>query len=276
LHQPETKRVAHAAGVDVQQPERLKGPAGEATREWLRGLGADLFVVMAYGQILSREVLDMPRLGCINLHASILPRHRGASPIQAAIAEGDRCSGITVMMMAEGLDTGDIVLVKTTPIHRRETGGTLHDRLAELAPVALAEALERFANGTGTRTSQDEALATYAPKLDRKSGQIDWRNDARTIERRIRAMQPWPGAYTRFANEKGDVRTLKVFSAIVLKKINGEPGRVLEIARTGIVVGCGEGALLLRSVQMEGRKRVDAVEFARGTRVSTGMELLSE
>ncbi len=269
LHQPETKRVACAAGIDVCQPERLKGPQGDQTREWVRSRGADLFVVMAYGQILPREVLGMPRFGCINLHASLLPRHRGASPIQAAILAGDRCTGITVMHMAEGLDTGDIILQKELAIRRRETGGSLHDRLAQLAPVALMEALPMISRGDAPRSVQDEALATYAPKMEKAAGRVDWTRGAQEIERHIRAMQPWPGAFTSFVDEKGATRALKLYSGIVLRKTFGEPGHVVRCDASGIVVGTGNGAILLKQVQMEGRKRVDAAEFARGARIVT-------
>ena len=187
------KALALAAGVPVFQPERIRRPE---VVETLRALGADVFVVFAYGQILPKAVLDAPREACLNLHASLLPRHRGAAPIQAAILAGDAESGLTVMYMDEGLDTGDALLERRFALSPDETGGSLHDRLAEMAPEALSEALDLLASGNASRRPQDPALATHAPKLDRQSGRIDWSLDAAFLARLVRAMNPWPGAFT--------------------------------------------------------------------------------
>ncbi len=270
LHEPAPKRLALEAGITVLQPDRLRGSKGQAAREWLHAARADLFVVMAYGQILPPEVLALPRLGCINLHASLLPRHRGASPIQAAILAGDPTTGISVMFMDEGLDTGDVILKKEIAIGRRETGGSLHDRLARLAPEALMEALPLIEAGIAPRLKQDDALATHAPKLEKTAGRIAWTESAVQIERRIRAMNPWPGAFTVVRDAKGSEKLLKLHSAIVLRKTTGAPGDIISTEDRGIVVGTGSGAILLKSVQLEGRTKVTAAEFARGARLAPG------
>jgi methionyl-tRNA formyltransferase len=256
------KRLALEHGLPVLQPERVRRPeAVEAIRE----LRADALVVFAYGQILPPAVLEAPRIACLNLHASLLPRHRGAAPIQAAILDGDAASGLTVMYMDAGLDTGDILLEESFLLRRRETGGTLHDRLAALAPATLLRALDLLAAGTAPRVPQDPALATYAPKLDRGSGRIDWKEDYCAIERRIRAMQPWPGASTTLRN-----LTLKIHSALPVRRCAGRPGEVMRASSRGLLVAAAGGGVLLREVQLEGRQRMAAGEFLRGHPVPPG------
>ena len=229
---------------------------------------------MAYGQILPREILEAPSVACLNLHASLLPRHRGASPIQAAIEAGDPDSGITVMYMAEGLDTGDILLAHSFPIRRRETGGTLHDRLAQAAPAALAEAIVLLQKGCAPRIPQDSALATYAPKLTREHGLIQWSQSQLEIDRKIRAMNPWPSAYTFIPNRAGGPdKKLKVFSSILCRKCKGAPGEVLRADKSGILVAASEGGLLLREVQLEGKRKMSAHEFLLGTPIPAGTML---
>ena len=219
-----------------------------------------MIVVVAYGQILPRDVLEIPRLACLNLHASLLPRWRGAAPIQAAIAAGDCETGITVMYMDEGLDTGDILLQRNVEILPNDTGGSLHDRLAQIAPEALLESLRLLAAGNAPRIPQDNARATYAPKLKREHGLIDWSESAEAIERKIRAYNPWPGAFM-----KVDHQNLKVFSASVVD-LNGQPGEVLRSDKD-LIVATGKGALSLAEVQLEGKRRMSAAEFLRGHRV---------
>jgi methionyl-tRNA formyltransferase len=269
LRPPATKRFAEEAGIPVLQPPRIKAP--EALAE-IAALRPDAMVVMAYGQILPRELLDLPPVACINLHASLLPRHRGAAPIQAAIAAGDRETGITVMHVAEALDAGDILLARAIPIRRRETAGSLHDRLAALAPEAMVDALAMLAGGAAPRVPQDPSLATYSPKLDRAAGRIDWARPAGEIERWVRAMNPWPAAWTRVP-ARGGTRDLKVLSGIVFRKASGAPGEVIEAGRRGILVGCGEGALLLGGVQPEGGRPMRSAEFLRGHPLAAGMPL---
>jgi methionyl-tRNA formyltransferase len=236
----------------------------------IQALAPDLIVVAAYGQILPKALLEMPSLACINLHASLLPRHRGAAPIQAAILAGDRYTGITVMYMAEGLDTGDILLTKSIPIRRRETGGSLHDRLATLAPEALEDATNLLLRGEAGRIPQDNAAATCAPKLDRSSGRIDWTQSCWELDRHVRAMNPWPGAYTELTAPDGLVRKLKLHRALPAHRFQGKEGVVIRTSRRGILIGCGNGALLLRELQLEGKRRLFAEEFLRGFPIAPG------
>ena len=236
------------------QPAKIKDP--DSIKE-IRALAPDVIAVMAYGQILSRDVLEIPKIACLNLHASLLPRWRGAAPIQAAIAAGDRKTGITAMYMDEGLDTGDILLQRKIDISTTETGASLHDRLAEMAPEALLESLRLCAEGNAPRIPQDKTLATYAPKLNRESGRINWNEPAETIERKIRAYNPWPGAFTEFNKRK-----LKVFSATIVD-LRGKAGEVLR-KENQLVIGTADSALSLAEVQLEGKRRMNAAEFLRG------------
>ena len=218
-------------------------------------MSADVIVVMAYGQILPRAVLEIPPIACLNLHASLLPRHRGAAPIQSAILAGDAETGITVMYMDEGLDTGGILLKQSIAIAADETGGSLHDRLAEISPGALERALRLLESGNAPRLPQNPAEATYAPKLEREHGLIDWSLPAELIERKIRAFNPWPGAYTLLRDGAGRERKLKVFRAALVESAPDAPG---------IRIEAGGGALWLLDVQLEGKKRMRAAELMRG------------
>jgi methionyl-tRNA formyltransferase len=248
--------TAGKPGAPIFQPARIKD---RQAIETVRDLAPDVIVVMAYGQILPRDILDIPRVACLNLHASLLPRWRGASPIQAAIAVGDRDTGITVMYMDEGLDTGDILLQRTIEIDAEETGESLHDRLAQIAPKGLLESLRMLANGSAPRIPQDNARATYAPKLKREHGQIDWSESAEAIERKIRAYNPWPGGFMKVGDEN-----LKIFSASIVQ-LNGQPGEILR-SDNDLIVATGKGALSLGEVQLEGKRRMTAAEFLRGHR----------
>jgi methionyl-tRNA formyltransferase len=263
------KMAAAEFGYSVLQPEKIR--ATDA-RESLAQLNADLAVVVAYGQILPRVVLDTPRLGCLNIHASLLPRHRGASPIQAAILSGDRESGVTIMQMDEGLDTGPILVQEGFRLGRHETGGELHDRLAQQAPALLARALDLIEQGTCPSIAQDSALATYAPKLSKEDARIDWTQNAVTLDRRIRAFNPWPGAFT-FLPYQGQTIMLKVHQAAVNPRRVGEAGVVMRADSRGLLVGTGEGSLLLRQIQAAGGKRLSVREFLRGRPVPVGVRL---
>ena len=240
----------------ILQPAKIKDQ--QAIGE-IRALKPDLIVVVAYGQILPRDVLEIPRLACLNVHASLLPRWRGAAPIQATIAAGDRETGITVMYMDEGLDTGDILLQRNVEILPGNTGGSLHDRLAQVAPEALLESSRLLAAGKAPRIPQDNALASYAPKLKREHGQIDWSESAEVIERKIRAFNPWPGAFMKL-----DGRNLKIFSASIVDP-GGKPGEILR-SENELVIAAGKRALSLAEVQLEGKRRMTAAEFLRGHR----------
>jgi len=241
------------------QPPRIKDL--HAIEE-IRAITPDVIVVMAYGQILPRAVLEIPKIACLNLHASLLPRWRGAAPIQAAIAAGDQETGITVMYMDEGLDTGDILLERKLDILPTDTGASLHERLAQVAPEALFESLRLLTAKSAPRIPQDNAQATYAPKLKRDDGRIDWSEPAEVIERKIRAFNPWPGAFIKL----GD-RNLKVFSASLVNR-SGKPGEILRSEKE-LVIGAGNDALALGEVQLEGKKRMSAAEFLRGYPLSS-------
>ena len=254
------KRALTESKVPILQPARVKD---RQAIEEIRALQPDAIVVMAYGQILPRSVLEIPRIACLNLHSSLLPRWRGAAPIQAAIAAGDSETGITVIYMAEGLDTGDILLQRRIDISPTDTGGALHDRLAQVAPDALHEALQMLAKDNAPRIPQDNALATYAPKLTRDDGKIDWSEPAEVIERKIRAFNPWPGTFTEIASL--GMRKLKIFSAAIVD-LSGKPGNFLQSDKE-LVITAGTGALSLSEVQLEGKLRMSASEFVRGFHV---------
>lgn len=257
---PPIKAALDGSALPIFQPARIKG---EDVVAEIRSLAPDAIVVMAYGQILPRTVLEIPRVACLNLHASLLPRHRGAAPIQAAILAGDRESGISVMYMDEGLDTGDILLQSRLELAADETGGSLHDRLAQIAPAALDEALTHLQNGNAPRIPQDSSIATYAPKLEREDGRIDWSAPAALIERQIRAFDPWPGAFALIRDPAGRERKLKIFGATVVPATQHAPGEVVR-SDGAIVIATRDGALLLGEVQLEGKRRMKAAEFLRG------------
>jgi len=256
---PPIKAALAGSKMSILQPARIKDP--EAIDQ-IHAVAPDVIVVMAYGQILPRSVLDIPKIASLNLHASLLPRWRGAAPIQAAIAAGDRETGMTVMYMDEGLDTGDILLQRKIDISPAETGATLHDRLAQIAPEALLESLRLLAAGNAPRIPQDKTLATYAPKLNREAGRINWNETAEGIEGKIRAYNPWPGAFTDFKDRK-----LKIFSASVVD-LGGTPGTILR-KENELVIATADGALSLTDVQLEGKRRMSAAELLRGRNLSS-------
>jgi len=251
-------RTGRALPLPILQPLRIKD---QQAIEDIGVLKPDVIVVMAYGQILPRNVLEIPKIPCLNLHASLLPRWRGAAPIQAAIAAGDPETGITVMYMDEGLDTGDILLQRRIDIRSDDTGGSLHERLAQIAPDALLHSLRLFVEGSAPRIPQDNSLATYAPKLKREEGKIDWSEPADAIERKIRAFNPWPGAFTKF-----DGPNLKIFSASIVD-LSGKPGEILGSGKE-FIIAAGGRALSLGEVQLEGKRRMSATEFLRGHAVT--------
>jgi methionyl-tRNA formyltransferase len=261
IEAPPVKAALGKTSFPILQPKRIK--TEESVAE-IRALAPEIIVVMAYGQILPRSILEIPPVACLNLHASLLPRHRGAAPIQAAILAGDRESGITVMYMDEGLDTGDMLLQSRLEIAPDETGGSLHDRLAQIAPEALAEALAKLGQGTAPRIPQEVAAATYAPKLEREHGRIDWKESTVEIERKIRAFDPWPGAFTLVGDDPGKVRKLKIFSATLVASKEKEPGTITGAGDEGLVISASDGALALGEVQLEGKRRMSAAEFLRG------------
>jgi methionyl-tRNA formyltransferase len=244
------KQLAVQHAIPVYQPQTLRDPAAQAE---LAALKPDLMVVVAYGLILPQVVLDTPRLGCINSHASLLPRWRGAAPIQRAIEAGDRESGVTVMQMEAGLDTGPMLLKVSTPINAEDSGGSLHDRLASLGPQAVIEAIAGLASGTLQGQVQDDSLATYAHKLNKEEARIDWSRPAIELERLIRAFNPWPICHSTL-----HAAPLKVLEA-QLGEGQGQPGQILSASKEGLSVACGIGALRLTRLQLPGGK---ALAFA--------------
>jgi len=247
-------------------PLTLLQPARIRDREAIEGIHAllpDVIVVMAYGQILPRDVLELPKVACLNLHASLLPRWRGAAPIQAAIAAGDSQTGITVMYMDEGLDTGDILLHRKTKIRPEDTGESLHDRLAQIAPDALLDSLELLEKNSAPLIPQDNAQATSAPKLKREDGKIDWSQSADAIERKIRAFNPWPGAFTLVTDKGGRQLRMKILDAAIIEA-KGQPGEILCAQSNELIVGTGKNALSIWHVQLEGKWRMSASDFMRG------------
>jgi len=263
------KEAAFKLHLKIYQPEKIGSATSVAQMKYLK---PDLIVVAAYGQILTREVLDLPPKGCLNLHASLLPKYRGASPIHAAIAAGEKQSGMTVMWMDEGLDTGDILLQEAVTLRRHETAGTLHDRLAKIGAEGLLKAIALIETGKAPRMKQDKALATVTKKLNKEDGHIKWDRPQKEIDAHIRAMTPWPSAYAWIPQES-DHKMLKVFTTIISHRARGKPGEVLRVDKHGILVAAQVGGLLLREVQLEGKKRMHAAEFARGFNLPVGLVL---
>ncbi|MGD8703177.1 MAG: methionyl-tRNA formyltransferase [Desulfosarcina sp.] len=263
LTAPPVKVAAEQTGIPVLQPETVRS---DAFNRHMAELAPDLFVVVAFGQILPPSLLDIPRLGSINVHASLLPRHRGAAPIQWAIIHGDEETGVTTMMMDAGMDTGDILLVEKTAIGADETAARLHDRLSQMGARTLVQTLERLQEGTLTRTAQDHAQATYAPMLKRSDGEIDWSLPAERIERLIRGMTPWPGVYTFSQGMR-----LKIFKAHVMERdISVPPGTILECFPGELRVATGSSALAISEIQGESGKRLPIDDFLCGCRLPDG------
>jgi methionyl-tRNA formyltransferase len=243
--------------ITVLQPPTLRAPDAQAE---LAALKPDLMVVVAYGLILPQVVLDIPRLGCINSHASLLPRWRGAAPIQRAVQAGDAQSGVTVMRMEAGLDTGPMLLKAITPITGEDTGGTLHDRLAELGPATVLQAIAGLADGSLVGEVQDDSLATYAHKLNKDEARIDWTRPADELERLVRAFNPWPICHSTLNGE-----ALKVLAAQIAEG-NGEPGTILAASKDGLTVACGQGALRLTRLQLPGGKPLNFTDLFNSRR----------
>jgi len=266
LTPPPVKVLAESRGLPVFQPQKLRAPEVVAQ---LQALVPDLIVVVAYGQILPKSVLDIPRYGCINVHASLLPAYRGAAPINKAILDGRDETGITTMLMDVGLDTGDMLVKKATAIGPDETAGELHDRLALLGRAAMEETLQRLCAGTLCPEKQDDALSCYAPMLKKEDGCIDWRRSAMEIHNQVRGLDPWPGAYTHLDSE-----VLKI-AATAPEIGEGVPGTVLSAGPEGVRIACGKGVLNVCALQLPGKKRLPAAEFLRGRALLPGTRLES-
>lgn len=266
LHAPPVKQLAEAHGIPVFQPVKLRTPeALEPLHTWR----PDLIVVVAYGKMLPNSVLTLPPLGCINVHASLLPKYRGAAPIQWAIANGEKETGVTIMHIIERMDAGDILLQKALPVTEEDTGGSLHDKLSMLGAEALLEALSLLKQDRLVARPQEEADVTYAPIIKKEDGRIDWSWSAVAIERRIRAFDPWPSAYSTFGG-----KLLKIFKARPEKaaaRSSMTPGAVTEASPVHLLIATGEGQLSLLEVQLEGKRRMPIEEFLRGYAIKPGM-----
>ena len=257
------KECALAHGIEVYQPKKIRE---QECVDYLAGFGADIFVVAAFGQILSQALLDMPKYGCINVHASLLPKYRGAAPIQWAVINGEQTTGVTIQQMDIGIDTGDIIAQEALTLAADETGGSLFDKLAAVGASLCVKAMEQIASGTATRTPQDESAATHTSMIRKDFGHIDWNKSAREIERLIRGLNPWPSAYTHL-----DGKTLKIWKATVKGSESGEkPGCIVDVTKDAILVQTGEGVLQLDEIQLEGKKRMACDAFLRGYHIEKG------
>jgi len=251
--------------IPVYQPERIKRPEGV---EMLRALKPDLCVTAAFGQLLSQEILDIPKCGTINVHSSLLPRHRGSAPINWSVIMGDKVTGVTTMFTDKGMDTGDILLMRETPIGEKETAGELSDRLAQMGAELLIETIRALEAGTLRRIPQDHDAATYEPKMDKELGRIDWTKSATVIDCLVRGTTPWPGAFTTL-----DDQTIKVFELEIRDgAASGKPGEIIAAdAKRGLVVSCGDHDVELKQIQMPGAKRMNAKDYLRGHTMDTGV-----
>ena len=262
------KEEAVKHDIPVYQPLKVRDPEFV---EILEGLAPDIIVVAAFGQIIPKKILDMPKYGCINIHASLLPKYRGAAPIQQAVIDGEKESGVTIMRMATGLDTGDMISKVVVPIEAEETGGSLFDKLAQAGAELLTETLPSIENGTAVYEKQPEESPTpYAAMISKKMGLLDFTKSAAELERLVRGLNPWPSAYT-FLNGK----TLKVWKCAIEEEKGGKeaPGTIISVDKYGIHVVCGEDVLVLKEVQLEGKKRMETDAFLRGYQVTAGTML---
>lgn len=266
---PPVKEKALQYEIPIFQPVKVRE---EPFINTLKELNPDAIVVIAFGQIIPKSILDLPKYGCINIHASLLPKLRGAAPIQWAIINGEEETGITTMFMAEGLDTGDMLLKTVVPIEKEETGGSLHDKLSVIGGDLILETLEQLENGTAIRIKQDDKLSNYVGTLNKSLGNIDFSKPAKEIERLIRGLNPWPSAYT-FLNGK----MLKIWKASVIEKeYTSQTGVVVEVTKDEVIVKTGEGALAFKELQLEGKKRMTTDAFLRGYTIVEGTKFSNQ
>ena len=260
---PPVKVVALEHGIPVLQPVRIKRPEEV---EKLKQYPADIYVVAAFGQLLSQEILDIPEFGCLNIHASLLPKYRGASPIQHVIIDGEEKTGITIMQMDAGLDTGDMLYQKEIVISPKDTYASLHDKLMVLGGEAIVEALPLLEQGKLVPRKQEDALSCYAHLIDKTMGKLDFTKSAEILDRLIRGLNPWPSAYTTYHGKQ-----LKVWEAEPVKSPKaGKPGEILAVEKDAVLVAAGSGALRITSLQLSGKKRMSAHDFLLGVRMTPG------
>ena len=261
--EPPVKVYAKELGVPIFQPAKIKAEDAVAM---LKTFDADIFVVAAYGQILSSEILSIPKYGCINVHTSLLPKYRGSAPIQWAIIEGETETGVTIMQMDEGMDTGDILFTKTVPIDANETGGSLHDKLADAGAELIVSALDAIEAGDVHPVKQDDSKATYAKMLNKNLGFIRFERSAAEISRLVRGLDPWPSTYTKYAG-----KILKIWSAQAFPENHKEaPGTIVRVEQDAIVVNTTDGVLRITEVQLEGKKRMQVKDFLLGYQIKAG------
>jgi len=257
------KECALNLSYEVFQPENLKS---DEAYTYLKSFDADLFVVVAYGQILSERVLDLPKLGCINVHASLLPEYRGAAPIQWSIINGENKTGITTMFMNKGLDTGDMILKKELEINESDTGETLHDKLAVLGAQTLIETIKLFEDNCVVRVEQDNSLSSYAPMITKETAKINFDCSNVQIYNLVRAMNSYPYAQTMYQG-----KLMKIISCKLLEKeFTGENGEIKDVSSEGIIVKCGNGAIIINEIQIEGKKKMLVSEYIKGNLISVG------
>lgn len=260
------KERALELNIPVYQPEKLKE---DENYELLKELNPDVIVVVAYGQLITKRILDLPKYGCINVHASLLPKYRGAAPIQWAVIDGEEVSGVTIMKMDESLDTGDMIMKTELVLDEKETGGSLHDKLAIEGANLLVKALEALENNTATYTKQDDSKMTYAKKLTKELGNIDFSMPSKEIERLVRGLNPWPSAYTAY-----DGKNMKIWDVDVTdKQFDGKNGEIVEVSKNDFTIKTSDGGIIVKEVQLQGKKRMDAGSFLRGTKVEKGVIL---
>ena len=266
---PPVKEVALAAGIPVLQPLKARDPE---FLEELERLNPDIILVAAYGKLLPKTILDLPRFGCINVHASLLPKYRGSSPIQWAVINGDEVSGVTIMHMAEEMDAGDMILKKEVVLDKEETAGSLHDKLAEIGGPLLLQAMELLATGRAPRTRQNHEEATHVKMLDKAMGNMDFKQPAVVLERLIRGLNPWPSAFTKLDGKMLKIWKAEVLSADEISKDDrlAQPGTIITVEKDGFGVMTGDGMLFVKELQLEGKRKMTTEEFLRGFQLETG------
>ncbi|KDR94029.1 methionyl-tRNA formyltransferase [Peptoclostridium litorale DSM 5388] len=267
LAMPPVKELAIENGIQVYQPKRVKD--GEFV-EILKEINPDIIVVVAFGQILSKEILSIPKYGCINVHGSLLPKYRGAAPVNWAIINGEKKTGITTMYMDEGLDTGDMILKSEVEIGDDETAGELYHRLSSLGAQVLKDTIGAISKGNAPREKQDDSISTYAHMMDKKLGAIDWKKQPHEIVNLVRGTNPWPGAYTGYNGN-----TMKIWEVAEYDSCTGdsEPGRITSVSDDGIVVSCANGCIIVKEIQMPNKKRMKVSEYLKGNEIEKGVSL---
>lgn len=262
LTPPEVKVCAENMGLPVYQPDSLKT---DEAFSLIQSLAPDAIVVAAYGKILPKNILDYPKLGCINIHASLLPRYRGAAPIQWVVINGEKETGVTIMRMDEGIDTGDIIFTRSIPIEEDDTALSMFEKLSDLGALMIVDAMDKIEKGEYSLTPQDESLAGYSPMIRKEMGEIDWKRSSDEIHHLVRGMYDWPIAYTRLSG-----KTLKIYKSR-RSSLSGSPGEIVSL--DPFTVACGEGSIQILELQLEGKKRMDASSFLIGRRLEIGTVL---